>query len=156
MFANGGRWGKCGERVVGWGWIVRVCVWSLFFFFCSMFSVVFICWLLFPFVVKGGWVDNFVFLVLFMACVLFPQLVYMLIVYMNEFWLEALLIPRVQRMNTVDSGVQSSSMHNYRFSNITVMCSSWLHANQAQRWWCRVNSVLVLDGQCGIVAVHFW
>lgn len=41
------------------------------------------------------------FLVLFMACVLFPQLVYMLIVYMNEFWLETSLIPRVQRMNTV-------------------------------------------------------
>ena len=40
---------------------------------------------------------NFVFLVLFMACVLFTQLMYILIVYMNEFWLETLLIPRIQK-----------------------------------------------------------
>lgn len=37
-----GRWlrmGKCGERVVGRGWIVRVCVWSLFFFFVQCFQL---------------------------------------------------------------------------------------------------------------------
>lgn len=77
-----------------------VCLVPLFSFLFNVFSCVY----LFVFVdccfhllSREDWVGNFVFLVLFVACVLFPQLVYMLIVYMNEFWLETLLIPRIQK-----------------------------------------------------------
>lgn len=104
MFASGGRWGKllaggCGVGVwllglvrVG---IVRVCLVPLFLF-CSVFSVVFICWLLFSVLSREVELVILCFWLL-VVCVLFDQFMYMPIVYINEFWRETLLIPQVQK-----------------------------------------------------------
>lgn len=93
VLAGGCGWGGVGNELLG-GVELCGCVFGpSFSFLFNVFSCVYLL-IVVSICCQEDWMILCFWLL--MACVLFTQLMYILIVYMNEFWLETSLIPRVQ------------------------------------------------------------